>query len=118
MSSSAGRSPICPKALTLQELTALPIGTAVVMFCWAHGSKNPVRYWGVTDGERAQVLLSPTEVNPQAFYQSDMGLIPEPGGAWNPSYVVVLPTDVDQLPTGCYPVCETQLKWPPESRTR
>lgn len=122
MGNVPNRSPICFKALILKELRALPIGTPVIQFFWGTAADKPFKLRSVYQGLRQHpekgacvvlVTRHPTYgVSEEVVPTADVGLTPYTGvwatrpcayQGWNVSNVLVLPKDVNALPSGRTP---------------
>lgn len=115
------RSPVCPRALTLKELRALPFGTSVIQFFWGTQTANPHRVRAIYRRMRktSAGLYVVLEVDNPTYGKredvlppEDLGLAPYPPGTpagqetylgWNPCNIIVLPKDVRALPSGRTP---------------
>jgi|GEM_PF-4875945 len=116
------RSPVCSKALKLEELQALSVGTALIQFFWGSAVDKPFRERVIYRGLRNHPSMGRCvvlEINNARYGRredvvalAELGLTPYPRGlanghwayqGWNISNILVLPKDVNALPSGRTP---------------
>lgn len=91
------RSPICAKALTLDEISNLPEGTELIIYHWHIGVRRYVKYVRI-EGRR---LVFSRNGKIDSLSVADVGLVAYQGSSgpsWNIINVTVLAADADALP--------------------